>query len=50
MADVKKIATREAYGSALAEFGKDYDFVVLFRHNCQFIIKFQCGVLHTGNQ
>ena len=29
MADVKKIATREAYGSALAEFGKDYDFVVL---------------------
>ena len=29
MAEVKKIATREAYGAALAEFGKEYDFVVL---------------------
>ena len=27
MAD--KIATREAYGNSLAEFGSDYDFVVL---------------------
>ena len=27
MAD--KIATREAYGNALAEFGSEYDFVVL---------------------
>ena len=25
----EKIATREAYGNALAEFGADYDFVVL---------------------
>ena len=25
----EKIATREAYGNALAEFGSDYDFVVL---------------------
>ena len=25
----EKMATREAYGKALAEFGKDYDFVVL---------------------
>ncbi len=30
MADVKKIATREAYGNALAEFGDSYpDLVVL---------------------
>ena len=25
----EKIATREAYGNALAEFGEKYDFVVL---------------------
>ena len=25
----EKIATRDAYGNALAEFGADYDFVVL---------------------
>ncbi len=29
MADVKKIATREAYGAALCEFAPKYDFVVL---------------------
>ncbi len=29
MADSKKVATREAYGSALKEFGKKYDIVVL---------------------
>jgi len=29
MADVKKIATREAYGMALAQFGDKYDIVVL---------------------
>ena len=29
MADVKKIATREAYGSALCELAQKYDFVVL---------------------
>jgi len=29
MADVKKIATRESYGKALAELGKEYDIVVL---------------------
>ncbi len=29
MADVKKIATREAYGTALAKFGDKYDIVVL---------------------
>lgn len=29
MADVKKIATREAYGNALKEFGEKYDIVVL---------------------
>ena len=26
---IEKIATREAYGNALAEFGDKYDFVVL---------------------
>ena len=29
MADVKKIATREAYGMALAKFGSKYDIVVM---------------------
>ena len=29
MADVKKIATREAYGAALCELAPKYDFVVL---------------------
>ena len=29
MADVKKIATREAYGNALAEFGEDYPELVV---------------------
>lgn len=29
MADVKKVATREAYGNALKEFGEKYDIVVL---------------------
>ncbi len=29
MADVKKIATREAYGMALAKFGDKYDIVVM---------------------
>mgnify|MGYP003291618100 CR=1 FL=1 len=29
MADVKKVATREAYGTALAKFGDKYDIVVL---------------------
>ena len=29
MADIKKIATRESYGNALAELGKEYDIVVL---------------------
>ncbi len=29
MADIKKVATREAYGNALAELGDKYDFVVL---------------------
>lgn len=29
MADVKKIATRESYGNALAELGEKYDIVVL---------------------
>ena len=29
MADVKKIATRESYGKALAALGKEYDIVVL---------------------
>ena len=29
MADVKKIATRESYGKALATLGKEYDIVVL---------------------
>ena len=29
MADVKKIATREAYGNALCELAPKYDFVVL---------------------
>ncbi len=29
MADIVKIATREAYGNALCEFANDYDFVVL---------------------
>ena len=29
MADVKKVATREAYGKALAQFGDKYDIVVL---------------------
>lgn len=29
MADVKKIATREAYGTALAKFGDKYDIVVM---------------------
>ncbi len=29
MADIKKIATREAYGTALAKFGDKYDIVVL---------------------
>ncbi len=29
MADVKKIATRESYGNALASLGKEYDIVVL---------------------
>ena len=29
MADVKKIATRESYGKALSELGKEYDIVVL---------------------
>ena len=30
MADVKKIATREGYGAALVELGKEYDNVVVF--------------------
>ncbi len=29
MADIKKVATRESYGNALAELGDKYDFVVL---------------------
>ncbi len=29
MADIKKIATRESYGKALSELGKEYDIVVL---------------------
>lgn len=29
MAEVKKIATRESYGKALSEYGKEYDIVVL---------------------
>ena len=29
MADIKKVATRESYGKALAELGKEYDIVVL---------------------
>ena len=29
MADIKKIATRESYGNALSELGKEYDIVVL---------------------
>ena len=29
MAEIKKIATREAYGKALAKFGAKYDIVVL---------------------
>ncbi|MCI9626866.1 MAG: transketolase family protein [Clostridia bacterium] len=29
MADIKKVATREAYGNALKEFGEKYDIVVL---------------------
>ena len=29
MAEVKKIATREAYGNALAEFGEDYPNMVV---------------------
>ncbi|MBR4139311.1 MAG: transketolase family protein, partial [Lachnospiraceae bacterium] len=29
MSDVKKIATRESYGNALAELGKKYDDVVV---------------------
>lgn len=29
MADIKKVATREAYGNALAKFGDKYDIVVL---------------------
>lgn len=29
MADVKKIATRESYGNALAQYGAEYDIVVL---------------------
>lgn len=29
MADVKKIATREAYGNALAEFGESYPELVV---------------------
>ena len=29
---IEKIATREAYGNALAEFGDKYDFVVRRRH------------------
>jgi len=29
MADIKKIATRESYGAALAEFGGKYDIVVM---------------------
>ncbi len=29
MADIKKIATRESYGAALAEFGEKYDIIVM---------------------
>jgi len=29
MADIKKIATRESYGTALAEFGEKYDIIVM---------------------
>ena len=29
MADIKKIATRESYGAALAQFGEKYDIVVM---------------------
>jgi len=29
MADIKKIATRESYGAALAEFGAKYDIIVM---------------------
>ena len=29
MADIKKVATRESYGNALAELGEKYDIVVL---------------------
>ena len=29
MADVKKIATRESYGNALVELGKEFDNVVV---------------------
>ena len=30
MADVKKIATRESYGNALVELGKEHDDIVVF--------------------
>ena len=30
MADVKKIATRESYGNALVELGKEHDNVIVF--------------------
>ena len=30
MADVKKIATRESYGNALVELGKEHDNIVVF--------------------
>ena len=29
MADIKKIATRESYGKALSDLGREYDIVVL---------------------
>ena len=32
MADVKKIATRESYGDALAELGKEHDNVVVLEN------------------
>ncbi len=30
MADVQKIATREAYGKALVELGKEHDVLLVF--------------------
>ena len=30
MADVKKIATRDSYGNALAELGKEHDDLIVF--------------------